>query len=638
MTFSRLFIVVIFLFSITGISGLANVSNAASSHKGKLQPEKDYHSFANTDEVILKHIDLDLAVDFDKKQMRGHAIMSLKYLTDKAETLVLDTRALNIEKVEVRKKTEAKQGKWKKAKFLLRKADPALGSALAIALKDGVDEVKVHYSTSPEASGLQWLTPAQTAGKKHPFLFSQAQAIHARSFIPLQDTPQVRVTYNATIRTPKALRAVMSAENDPEAERNGVYTFKMPQAIPSYLIAIAVGDLEFKAMGKRTGVYAEAEILNPAAAEFADTESMLEETEKKFGPYSWGRYDLLILPPSFPFGGMENPRLSFITPTVIAGDKSLVALIAHELAHSWSGNTVTNATWRDLWLNEGFTTYLTYRIMEIIYGERRFKMESVLGYQDLEAAVASVKKDDQRLAVDVRGRDPDDAFSNIPYEKGSLLLTEIEHKIGREAFDEFLKTYFAKYQFQSLHTEEFLDYLNTHLIKRYPDKLSLDRVKQWVYESGFPADAPKPQSDAFTIIEDKRERWLAGGLIARKIRHGEWTVHEWLFFLNNLPEQLSASQMAELDRVFELTESKNNEIAHSWLLIAIRNDYQPAYPRLEKYLVEIGRRKLITPLYDALMKTKKGAVFAKRVYKKARPGYHPLAQGTMDKIVYPEGK
>lgn len=626
MTFSRLIIALILLFG-------AVSSYAASSRSDILQPEKDYHSFANTHEVILTHIDLDLSVDFNKKQLRGHAILSLKHLVDDAETLVLDTRALDIKKVEILTVGKDNEQKWKKTKFLLRKKDPALGSALAIALPEKADKVKIQYSTSPEASGLQWLTPVQTAGKKHPFLFSQAQAIHARSFIPLQDTPQVRVTYDATIRTPKALRAVMSAENDPNAPLNGEHHFKMPQAIPSYLIAIAVGDLEFKAMGKRTGVYAEAEILSDAAAEFADTESMLEETEVKFGPYIWGRYDLLILPPSFPFGGMENPRLSFITPTVIAGDKSLVALIAHELAHSWSGNTVTNATWRDLWLNEGFTTYLTYRIMEIIYGERRFKMESVLGYQDLEAAVASVKKDDQRLAVDVRGRDPDDAFSNIPYEKGSLLLTEIEQRVGREVFDDFLKTYFAKYQFKSLHTEEFLDYLNTHLIKRYPEKLSLDRVKKWVYESGFPADAPHPQSDAFTIIEDKRERWLGGRLIARKIKSSDWTVHEWLFFLNNLPEQLSTSQMSELDRVFNLTNSKNNEITHSWLLIAIRNNYQPAYPRLEKYLVKIGRRKLITPLYKALMKTKQGSVFAKRVYKRARSGYHPLAQGTMDKVV-----
>lgn len=595
-----------------------------------LEPSKDYHSYANTDQVVVTHLDLDLNVDFSERILKGHVVLDLKSTDPDVHKIVLDTRSLTIQKVE-----KLQNDKWKKAQFKVAEAHKALGSALSIDISAQTKKIKIYYQTAPSASGLQWLTPEQTAGKKHPFLFSQAQAIHARSFIPLQDTPQVRTTYNATIRTPKGLRAVMSAENDPNATNNGVYTFSMPQAIPSYLLALAVGDLKFKAMGKRTGVYAEASILDAAAAEFEDTESMLEATEAKFGPYAWGRYDLLILPPSFPFGGMENPRLSFITPTVIAGDKSLVSLIAHELAHSWSGNAVTNATWRDLWLNEGFTTYLTYRIMEIIYGKDRYNMESVLGYQSLEETVKSVDANDQFLAIDIRGRDPDDAFSDIPYEKGSLLLTEIEQKVGREAFDAFLKSYFKKYQFKSLHTEEFLSYLESTLIKQFPKKLSLDRIKQWVYQSGFPLDAPKPESDAFSIVDGKRKNWLAGTLIAKKIKTKDWTVHEWLYFLNNMPEQLDRPQMEELDKTFNLTQSSNNEIAHSWLLISIRNNYQPAYKRLESYLINIGRRKLITPLYKELMKTEDGKAFAKNTYEVARPGYHPLAQGTMDKIVYP---
>ncbi len=597
----------------------------------KLEPSKDYHSYANTDEVIITHLDLDLKVDFEKRRLKGHVELDIKTLSQTAETMILDTRKLTIHEV----MTREKDGKWSKTAFNVDKENDALGSALSIAITPNTKKIKIIYETDPSASGLQWLTPEQTGGKKHPFLFSQAQAIHARSFIPLQDTPQVRMTYSATIRTPKKLRAVMSAENDPTTPLNGVYKFNMPQAIPSYLLAIAVGDLEFKSMGKRTGVYAEEYILNAAAAEFEDTESMLEATEAKFGPYAWGRYDLLILPPSFPFGGMENPRLSFITPTVIAGDKSLVSLIAHELAHSWSGNAVTNATWRDLWLNEGFTTYLTYRIMEITYGKDRYNMESVLGYQSLENAVKTVDNDDQRLAIDMRGRDPDDAFSEIPYEKGALMLKEIEQKIGRKAFDEFLKSYFQQYQFESLYTEEFLRYMENTLIKQFPDKLSLDRIKQWVYKSGFPNGAPQPESDAFEVVDKKRSRWLAGRLIAKKIKTKEWTVHEWLYFLNNMPKQLETHQLEELDNAFNLTQSSNNEIAHSWLLISIRNNYKAVYPRLKDYLITIGRRKLITPLYKELMKTDDGKTLAVQTYKIARPGYHPLAQGTMDKIVYP---
>ncbi|CAA0302330.1 Cold-active aminopeptidase (fragment) [Alteromonas infernus] len=324
----------------------------------------DYHSFANPNEVRVTHLSLDLTANFETKQLIGDVTLDVKRAKPENNTLVLDTRALDIDSVTVNGES---------VPFEIGKTDPDLGTPLTITLPSAANSVTVAYSTSPDASGVQWLTPAQTAGKQHPFLFTQAQAVHARSFIPLQDSPQVRVTYDATIKTPEALLAVMSASNDPTTKRDGEYEFTMPQPIPSYLIALAIGDLKFKAMGERTGVYAEPALLESAAKEFEDTEAMLEVTEETYGPYQWDRYDLLILPPSFPFGGMENPRLSFITPTVIAGDKSLVSLIAHELAHSWSGNTVTNATWRDLWLNEGFTTYLTYRIMEMIYGHDRFK-------------------------------------------------------------------------------------------------------------------------------------------------------------------------------------------------------------------------------------------------------------------------
>lgn len=595
-----------------------------------LDPSQDYHSLSNPHQVKTTHLDLDLTVDFAKRELAGHVIFDFTREQADAKELVLDTRDITVIATSARI-----DGKWQKTGYQLGKLDPAMGQPLRIALPPKADKIKVQYRTSPKASGLQWLTPAQTAGKQHPFLFTQAQAIHARSFIPLQDTPQVRTTYTATLRTPKALRAVMSAENTPNAPKTGVHTFKMPQAIPSYLIALAVGDLEFKAMGERTGVYAEPSMVASAVAEFEDTEAMLIATEKAYGPYSWGRYDLLILPPSFPFGGMENPRLSFITPTVIAGDKSLVSLIAHELAHSWSGNTVTNATWRDLWLNEGHTTYLTYRIMEIIYGNDRFNMESVLGYQDLVADLAVLPKPYQQLAIDLRGKDPDDAFSDVPYEKGALLLKELEDKVGRNAFDAYLKQYIADFEFKSLSTEEWLAYVEKHLVAKHPKQVSMDRIKQWVYEAGIPEGAPVPESDAFTKVDSVRADWLAGKITAAQIDVSGWTVHQWLYFLNNMPAQLSAKQLNALDAQFNLTQSRNNEIAHSWLLMAIRNDYQPAYTRLEDYLVSIGRRKLITPLYKALMVTDKGAAFAKRVYQTARPGYHPLAQGTMDAIVKP---
>jgi len=585
-----------------------NVTNA-------IQVGKDYHSFANPESIKVTHLNLDLTVDFAKKVLVGTAQLDFQRVDLNATQLILDTRDLTINGV---------TAMGKAVNFDLASTDSFLGAALTIDLPADIERVVINYQTSPKASGVQWLTPEQTAGKKHPFLFTQAQAIHARSFIPLQDSPQVRMTYQATIRTPKELLAVMSASNEPNTERDGVYQFSMPQPIPAYLIALAVGDLHFKSMGERTGVYSEKGILDAAAAEFADTESMLIATEKAFGPYSWERYDLLILPPSFPFGGMENPRLSFITPTVIAGDKSLVALIAHELAHSWSGNTVTNATWRDLWLNEGFTTYMTYRIMQMIYGDERFEMEAVLGRQDLQADIDSLPANDQIMAIDLRGRDPDDVFSNIPYEKGALFLRELEHKVGRENFDQFLLGYFEEFAFKSITTDQFVSYLEQTLLKKHSAKLSKQRIEQWIFQPGIPEGAPMPESDAFSVVDQSRSDWLAGKIQANEIDSEKWVVHQWLYFLNNMPEKLSQQQLADLDKTFALSNSKNNEIAHSWLLISVKNWYQPAFTRLHDYLTSIGRNKLVKPLYKALSQTPEGKVMAQRAFTEAKAGYHPL--------------
>lgn len=593
----------------------SDVEKVAKDSAQMLPAGYDDHSFANPDQVKVTHVSLKLTANFKKSELEGTATLSFDRVQPNADTLILDTRDLTIEGV---------SSGGQLINYRLGKTDENLGTPLYITLPKSSNSVTVRYKTSPTASGLQWLTPEQTAGKQLPFLFSQAQATHARSFIPLQDTPQVRVTYDATINTPKALRAVMSASNDPNAERDGSFQFNMPQAVPSYLIALAIGDLEFQPMGNRTGVYAEPSWLSAAAAEFEDTEAMLETTEKLYGDYDWDRYDLLILPPSFPFGGMENPRLSFITPTVIAGDKSLVSLIAHELAHSWSGNAVSNASWRDLWLNEGFTTYLTYRIMEAIYGEERFDQEAVLGFQELEHAIETKTPNDQILAIDLAGRDPDAVFSNIPYEKGALFLRELEHKVGRDNFDRFLMQYFKDFAFQSITTDNFMAYLDKTLLAQYPNKLDRTRIEEWVFEPGIPQGVTVPQSDAFTLVDNARKTWLAKGDASTSVNPENWTVHQWLYFLNNMPEKLTPAQMQDLDTAFKLTQSANNEIAHSWFMLAVANQYAPAYDAIYSYLVRIGRNKLVAPLYSELVKTPKGKALAQKAFKEAKSGYHPL--------------
>lgn len=604
------------------------VSKVEKTEVRKKHNPIDDHTYGNLHEVDLKHLDLDLTVDFEAKSLKGFVDLSFERLKDNVSELILDTRDIDVSKVELNKNDQ-----WIAGDFELAEKDEVMGSKLTIKLEEGVNKVRVHYATQPQASGLQWLTPEQTDGKKHPFMYSQAQAIHARSFVPVQDSPAVRITYNATIRTPKELLAVMSAFNEPDTALDGEYHFEMPQAIPTYLIAIGVGDLKFKAMSDRTGVYAEPAVLDAAVAEFDDTEEMVKVTEELYGPYRWGRYDLLILPPAFPYGGMENPRLSFITPTVIAGDKSLVSLIAHELAHSWSGNLVTNANWHDFWLNEGFTSYVENRIMEELFGRERALMEQSLSVQDLRQAVKDLPKEYTVLNVDLKGADPDDAFSTVPYTKGQMFLVWLEEKFGREVFDAFLVDYFDHFAFQSITTQQFEAYLKENLLDKHPGVVTDEQIHTWIHEPMLPEMMPNPTSDAFEVVDAKTKQLLSGEITLDQLGTEEWTVHEWLHFINNLPAGLPQDDMMALDAKFKLTESTNNEIAHAWLLLSLKAGYDVVMPRLQDYLISIGRRKLIVPLYKQLMETEQGAEFAKRVYKVARPGYHPLAQATLDEVV-----
>ena len=605
---------------------LAGCTNAKKKEQSSNNEEimkdalKDIHSASNYQLVQSMHITLDLTADFETKKLKGFVTHTIK--NNGADQIIFDTKDLTIEKIVLDDKGETK--------YEFVKEDEILGQSLAVDIKKETKSVTIYYETSPESEAVQWLNPQQTAYKKFPFLFTQGEAILTRSWIPLQDSPGNKITYSATIRTPEELTAVMSAKKiDMATEELGVHYFTMEQPIPSYLIALAIGKLEYQSLGDRSGVYAEPNMIDACVYEFQDIERMISVAEDLYGEYLWEQYDVIVLPPSFPFGGMENPRLTFATPTIIAGDRSLTSLIAHELAHSWSGNLTTNATWNDFWLNEGFTVYIERRITEELYGRDYSEMLALLGHQDLEHSIDELPADETSLKLSLKGRSPDDGMTDIAYEKGYFFLRMLEENVGRERFDDFLKQYFKDFKFKNLTTEEFIVYLE----KELPEAKELN-VKEWIYEPGIPDNSPKVVATNFEKVEKALTYSPSTFGNEEGLNPEKWTTHEWLHYLRNIDveEWKNEGYFKEADAAFHFTTSKNSEIAAAWYEKSIEAGYKEVYPEVEKFLIRVGRRKFLTPLYKALLEADEKE-FALKIYEQARPNYHFVSTNTMDNLL-----
>ena len=581
----------------------------------------DKHSFSNPNEAVIKSLNLNIILDFEEKNISGKA--SYKIENNQSKKIIFDSKDLEIQKVTLGNDDNP-------TTFKLNNEVAHLGQALEIDINENTEKVNIYYNTTEKSEALQWLNPQQTAGKKHPFLFTQGEAILTRTWIPIQDSPGIKITYTARIELPDSLMAVMSATNPQQKNNLGIYNFSMKQPIPPYLIALAAGDLEFRKLGARTGVYAEPQLIEKAAYEFEDTEKMLEVAEKLYGPYKWEQYDIIVLPPSFPFGGMENPRLTFATPTIIAGDKSLTSLIAHEMAHSWSGNLVTNALWDDFWLNEGFTVYFELRIMEELYGKDYANMLALLGNQDLEESIEELPSDDTKLKLNLEGRNPDDGMTDIAYEKGAAFLRLLENTAGREKFDIFLTKYFEDHTFKTLTTEDFVTYLNENLIT--PNNLEVN-VDEWIYSPGIPANKIQISSNNFVLVEKELDKLMEGSS-PNELNTEKWSTHEWLHFIRKINiEKITKDQMVELDNSFGFSNSTNSEIACAWYEKAIPKQYTIAYPKMKEFLMNVGRRKFLEPLYKELSKTEEGKQMALEIYQEARSNYHSVSTNTIDKLL-----
>ena len=580
----------------------------------------DEHTLSNYKEVATTHLNLDLSVDFDSKSISGVAKHTIENKTG-ADKIIFDSKYLVIEKVILNDSEEAQ--------FSLGEFDELLGTSLEVAINKETKTVSIYYKTTDKTEALDWLVAEQTANKTSPFMYTQGQSIFTRSWIPLQDSPELRITYSASVKVPKGMIAVMSANNPVQRNEESVYHFEMKQSIPCYLLALAVGELEFKELDERTGVYAEPSMLTSCAEELVDMGKMVDAAEELYGPYQWERFDVIVLPPSFPFGGMENPRLTFATPTIIAGDKSLVSLIAHELAHSWSGNLVTNATWNDFWLNEGFTVYFERRIMEAIEGKDYADMLAILGFQDLESTLEELDPDFQKLRLNLKGFHPDDAMTDVAYEKGYFFLRLIEEKVGREKFDLFLKEYFNHHKFQTITTDEFLAYLDAELLA--PNKIELN-IAEWVDEPGLPNNCPKIDAKLFNDVEAQLANYKEKHDISA-LKTDNWSTHEWLHFLRHLDNAMTVAQMEELDKAFELTNTGNSEIAAIWFEKSINVGYKGIDKALEAFLKRVGRRKFLKPLYEALAATPEGLEKGRIIFEKYKTNYHYVSTNTIEGIL-----
>lgn len=577
----------------------------------------DNQTYAELEKARITNLHWDVDVDFKSKVLKGSA--TYDFINNKANEIYFDTDNIQIDSVLL--------GDGSKTTYTILPKDPVKGSALKVDITPLDSIVRIYYQTSPDAGALQWLDAKQTYDKKHPFLLTQGQPILTRTYIPIQDSPSVRITYSAKVRVPSDLMAVMSATNPKQKTQDGSYYFEMEQPIPAYLIAIAVGDIAYKAIDYRTGVYAEPGLLEKAAYELAEMGDMVDAAESLYGPYPWGQFDVLILPPSFPFGGMENPRITFATPTILVGDRSLTNLVAHELAHSWSGNLVTNASWDDFWLNEGFTVYFERRIMEQVAGKDYADMLSVIGYQDLQNSMNLIDNHYTSLYIDLKDRNPDDAFSDVPYDKGYLFLKMLEERYTREKFDLFLNKYFQDNAFKTMTTKDFVEYLKVNLTNNEDDF-----VQNWIYDTGWPKGLVVPESDLMNKVEQTYQEDLnsfkAGLNLPKQQR--SWSTNEYVHYIRLIdPEQVKVEDLRKMDQMFDFTNSNNAEIQCAWYEKAFLIGYDQVNANAQDFMVQVGRRKFLEPLYLAL-KTSNQTDLALEIYQKARPNYHFVARQTID--------
>jgi leukotriene-A4 hydrolase len=550
----------------------------------------DPASYANPAQVRVRGLHLDLKAEFAQRSLSGFAELTLNWIDPEARTVALDTRELAIARVQF---LDVQQ-RWVSVPYQLDKPDPVMGQALRITLPLQAARLRIDYRTAPTASALQWLAPAQTLSGKWPMLYNQPAPGTARSWVPLQDTPAVRFTYTARIDAPAGLRVLMKGDGEAGASGAGGWRFTMPQPIPSGMLAIAIGELASRAVGPRTTVYAEPLRIAAAAFELDDTRKMIVAAESLYGPYRWQRFDMLVLPASFPDGGGDSPRLAFFSAAILAGDRSLAGAVATALARSWAGSL------------PGHAAYVANRIIESVYGAEAASMQRQLDQEEVAAGGA----------------------------RAGWLLHTLEQRIGRARFDPFLRAWFDQRPFSSATPAQFADHLRDRLLAEHPQALSAAELDAWLTGGAAPASAAREASPRLAKVDAERTAWLAGTVATGRLADNSWSALEWMKFLNDIDGQASAAQLAELDSSFGLSLTSNHEIAFRFHRAAIKAGYMEARPALASFLAGVGRVEWVEPLYAALLAQPQEKGWARTLYaSRARPQYHPQAQAAIDALM-----
>ncbi|XP_051156421.1 leukotriene A-4 hydrolase isoform X2 [Leptopilina boulardi] len=591
------------------------VSRTFSSSKMALSPT-DPNSFSRPDLVGVTHHHLKLTVNFEKNTLKGHVILDAERKNKTADSLILDVR--NITLLSITNEKDNSKLDYSVGETV------SFGSKLNIKLptesecEDGKTryKIKIEYETSSKATALQWLDPKQTSGKKYPYLFSQCQAIHARSMIPCQDTPSIKSTYSAEITTPNWATTLMSALHD-GVENVGndmkLSKFHQPVPIPSYLIAIAVGDLVSKKVGPRSSVWSERELIEQSAFEFSETDTMLRTAEEICGPYVWGVYDLLVLPPSFAFGGMENPCITFVTPTLLAGDRSLASVIAHEISHSWTGNLVTNANFEHFWLNEGFTMFIEYKIDGRMFGEKQRQFNALMGLSELRDAIKSLSKTPEltKLVINLDGIDPDDAFSTVPYMKGHTFLYYLEELLGGpQDFEAFLRDYFKTFKYRSIVTSDWKNYLYKYFSNKTQILDSVD-WDSWLNKPGMPPVIPNYNKDLLNACIELAEKWInwdeKTAVPFEKSDVNNLSASQREQFITVLFENnatLSIKKLEKMQEIYDFDSVQNCDIKFIWIRLALKSRWEPKVTEALDFVSKYGRMKYLRPIYRDLYEWK----------------------------------